>query len=65
VPRAETTTSFARKTTPDGKLGAYNVDLEPDGEERGFLARAVCQGEFEARGVKPLIAQTNISFKRR
>jgi dTDP-4-dehydrorhamnose 3,5-epimerase len=60
VHRAETTTSLALKTT-----GAYNVDLEPHGEERGFLARALCQGEFEARAVKTLVAQTNISLNRR
>jgi dTDP-4-dehydrorhamnose 3,5-epimerase len=42
--------------------GAFIVDLEPRGDDRGFFARAFCQREFEARGLKPLIAQANISF---
>ena len=45
--------------------GAFVVDLEPRGDERGFFARAFCQREFEAHGLKPLIAQANISFNRR
>jgi dTDP-4-dehydrorhamnose 3,5-epimerase len=42
--------------------GAFIVDLEPRGDERGFFARAFCQREFEAHGLKPVIAQANISF---
>ena len=45
--------------------GAFIVDLEPRGDDRGFFARAFCQREFEAHGLKPLIAQANISFNRR
>ena len=45
--------------------GAFIVDLEPRGDERGFFARAFCQREFETHGLKPLIAQTNISFNYR
>jgi dTDP-4-dehydrorhamnose 3,5-epimerase len=45
--------------------GAFIVDLEPRGDERGFFARAFCQREFEAHGLKPLIAQANISFNYR
>ena len=45
--------------------GAFVVDLEPRGDDRGFFARAFCQREFEAHGLKPLIAQANISFNRR
>jgi dTDP-4-dehydrorhamnose 3,5-epimerase len=45
--------------------GAFIVDLEPRGDDRGFFARAFCQREFEARGLKPLIAQANISFNYR
>jgi dTDP-4-dehydrorhamnose 3,5-epimerase len=45
--------------------GAYIVDLEPHGDERGFFARAFCQREFEAHGLKPLVAQANISFNYR
>lgn len=42
--------------------GAFIVDLQPRGDDRGFFARAFCQREFEAHGLKTLIAQANISF---
>src|SRR3954471_6501860 len=42
--------------------GAFIVDLELRGDERGFFARSFCQREFEAHGLKPLIAQANVSF---
>jgi dTDP-4-dehydrorhamnose 3,5-epimerase len=44
---------------------AFVVDLERREDERGFFARAFCQREFEAHGLKPLIAQANISFNYR
>jgi dTDP-4-dehydrorhamnose 3,5-epimerase len=42
--------------------GAYIIDLEPRPDERGFFARAFCQKEFEAHGLKPVIAQANVAF---
>ena len=42
--------------------GAFIVDLEPRGDDRGFFARAFCQREFDVRGLKPVVAQANISF---
>ena len=51
--------------TPTPLSGAYIVDLEPRGDDRGFFARAFCRREFEAHGLNPAIAQTNISFNRR
>ena len=42
--------------------GAYIIDLERREDERGFFARAFCQKEFEAHGLKPVIAQGNIAF---
>jgi dTDP-4-dehydrorhamnose 3,5-epimerase len=42
--------------------GAFIIDLEPRGDDRGFFARAFCQREFEAHGLKATIAQANISF---
>jgi dTDP-4-dehydrorhamnose 3,5-epimerase len=45
--------------------GAFVIDLEPRGDDRGFFARAFCRREFEAHGLKADIAQTNISFNRR
>ena len=31
-------------------------------DSRGFFARTFCQHEFEAHGLKPIIAQANIAF---
>ncbi len=42
--------------------GAYVIDLERREDTRGFFARAFCQKEFEARGLKPIIAQSNVAF---
>ena len=42
--------------------GAYIIDLENREDERGFFARAFCKKEFEAHGLKPVIAQGNIAF---
>jgi dTDP-4-dehydrorhamnose 3,5-epimerase len=39
--------------------GAFIVDLERREDSRGFFARAFCQKEFEAHGLKPTIAQAN------
>lgn len=42
--------------------GAYVIDLEPRSDHRGFFARAFCAQEFEAHGLKPIVAQTNFSY---
>jgi len=42
--------------------GAYIIDLEPKVDARGFFARAFCQNEFSAHGLKPVIAQANLAF---
>lgn len=44
--------------------GAFIIDLERRDDERGFFARAFCQREFAAHGLKPVIAQANIGFNR-
>jgi dTDP-4-dehydrorhamnose 3,5-epimerase len=41
--------------------GAYLVDLERREDERGFFARSFCWREFEARGLKPVIAQSGLA----
>ena len=41
--------------------GAFTIDLERRKDSRGFFARAFCQNEFKAHGLKPIIAQTNIA----
>ncbi|KUJ78790.1 dTDP-4-dehydrorhamnose 3,5-epimerase [Ruegeria profundi] len=42
--------------------GAYLVDLQEISDDRGFFARAFCANEFEKHGLKPAIAQINLSF---
>jgi dTDP-4-dehydrorhamnose 3,5-epimerase len=42
--------------------GAFIIDIERREDSRGFFARAFCQHEFEAHGLKPLIAQANVAF---
>jgi dTDP-4-dehydrorhamnose 3,5-epimerase len=42
--------------------GAFVIELEPRNDNRGFFARSFCQHEFEAHGLKPVIAQANIAF---
>ena len=44
--------------------GAFVVDIEPRGDERGFFARGFCQKEFLAHGLNPKIAQANIGVSR-
>ena len=45
--------------------GAYRIDLEELHDDRGFFARTFCARDFEARGLKPVIAQASISFNHR
>ena len=42
--------------------GAFVIDLERRGDNRGFFARSFCQHEFADHGLKPVIAQANIAF---
>jgi dTDP-4-dehydrorhamnose 3,5-epimerase len=42
--------------------GAFVIDLERREDSRGFFARAFCQHEFEAHGLKTIIAQANLAF---
>jgi dTDP-4-dehydrorhamnose 3,5-epimerase len=41
--------------------GAFVIDLDRKEDTRGFFARAFCQDEFNAHGLKPVIAQVNIA----
>ena len=45
--------------------GAYVIELERREDDRGFFARAFCQKEFGAHGLKPVVAQANIASNRR
>jgi dTDP-4-dehydrorhamnose 3,5-epimerase len=42
--------------------GAYILDMDCKEDERGFFARAFCQKEFDAHGLKPIIAQANVAY---
>lgn len=42
--------------------GAFILDLELRGDNRGFFARTFCAQEFEAHNLKPTVAQCNLSF---
>ena len=44
--------------------GAFIIDIERREDNRGFFARAFCQNEFSAHGLKPTIAQANIAFNK-
>jgi dTDP-4-dehydrorhamnose 3,5-epimerase len=41
--------------------GAFVLELERREDDRGFFARTFCQREFEAHGLKPVIAQANMA----
>ena len=41
---------------------AFIIDLEQRQDHRGFFARTFCAQEFEAHGLKPTVAQCNLSF---
>lgn len=50
------------KFTETKLKGAFILDLELREDSRGFFARTFCQKEFEAHGLKPMVAQCNLSF---
>lgn len=45
--------------------GAFVIDLDVREDERGGFARTFCQREFTERGLKPEVAQCNLSFNHR
>lgn len=46
--------------TPLG--GAYTIDLEPRGDDRGFFSRLFCSEEFAQHGIESDVIQANDSF---
>ena len=48
--------------TPTGVEGAYVVELEPVGDERGSFARIWCEQEFAAAGLTAHLSQCSISW---
>lgn len=45
--------------------GAFILDIERRGDDRGFFARTFCQREFARHGLKYDVAQCNLSFNHR
>jgi len=45
--------------------GAFVIDIERREDSRGFFARVFCQHEFDAHGLKPIIAQANVAYNRK
>ena len=41
--------------------GAWTIDLEPIGDDRGFFARWYCQDEFAEHGLETVDVQGNVS----
>ncbi len=50
------------KFTETNCAGAWIIDLEPIGDDRGFFSRTFCRDEFRAHGMKDMTAQCNMSF---
>ncbi len=50
--------------TETSVAGAWLIDLDPRGDERGYFARAWCQREFAARGLTATFVQCNEAFSR-
>lgn len=53
------------KFNPTPLQGAYLIELEPRGDERGFFARCFCKNEFEAAGLESNFVQMNNSLSTR
>jgi dTDP-4-dehydrorhamnose 3,5-epimerase len=45
--------------------GAFEIQIEPKTDDRGFFARSWCQKEFESRNLNSRLVQCNISFNLR
>jgi dTDP-4-dehydrorhamnose 3,5-epimerase len=44
--------------------GAFIIDLEPIRDDRGFFARTFDARQFEEHGMRPFVAQCNVSWNR-
>src|SRR5262245_19677520 len=50
------------KFTETALPGAYVIDLEKRGDDRGFFARTFCVREFEEHGLVAAVVQANVAF---
>lgn len=53
------------KFSPTRLAGAWIIDIEPVGDERGFFARVWCREELEKQGLNTSLAQCSISFNKK
>jgi dTDP-4-dehydrorhamnose 3,5-epimerase len=44
--------------------GAFTIQLEKRGDERGFFARTFCQNEFSNHDLNPQLSQANLAYSR-
>jgi len=44
--------------------GAYVIELEPHGDDRGHFARTYCQAEFSQHGLAATVMQANTAFSK-
>jgi dTDP-4-dehydrorhamnose 3,5-epimerase len=42
--------------------GAFIIEIEPIGDNRGFFARSWCMQEFKAHGIEQCFVQANITY---
>lgn len=49
---------------PTSVDGAFVIELEPHGDDRGFFARTFCAREFREHGINARIAQCNLCYNR-
>ena len=52
------------KFTETKLKGAYIIEIEPRGDDRGFFSRVWCENEYQAHGLNTRVAQTNLSFNK-
>ena len=52
------------KFTETPLKGAFVIELEKRGDDRGFFARFFCEREYQAHGLNPGIVQINNSFSK-
>jgi dTDP-4-dehydrorhamnose 3,5-epimerase len=52
------------KFHPTSLAGLWSIELEPRGDERGFLARTYCAREFGAAGLNTAWPQCNLTLTR-
>jgi dTDP-4-dehydrorhamnose 3,5-epimerase len=45
--------------------GAFEIEVEPIADERGFFARTFCRDDFAAAGLEPDLVQCSLSFNAR